>query len=110
MYINSSGLADLADSNGTNTWSAYGIALNGASVNQALRVAREDSDFTPGFTLSLSGAADDGVYVLSGTAGAIAPVGDLVAGMYPVVLMVAKSTTKAYLKIVGGRSDAGVLV
>jgi len=110
VYINSSGLADLADANGSNTWTVRGIALHGASVNQRLSIALEDSDFTPGFTLSLSGAADDGVYVLSATAGGIAPVTDLAAAMYPVVLMVAKSATKAYLKIVGGRSDAGVLV
>lgn len=110
VYINSSGLAMLADADGSGTWGVYGIAIHGASVNQPLRVCREDNDFTPGFTLSLSGAADDGVYVLSTTAGGIAPVTDLAAAAYPVVLMVAKSTTKAYLKIVGGRSDAAVLV
>jgi hypothetical protein len=109
VYINSSGLAMKADANGSSTWSVRGIVLNGASVNQSTRIALEDSDFTPGFTLSLSGAADDGVYVLSATAGGIAPVTDLASGHYPVVLMVAKSTTKAYLKIVGGRSDATAL-
>lgn len=110
VYINSSGVALAADANGTNTWSVYGIALNGGGSGQSIRVAREDSDFTPGFTLSLSGSGDDGVYVLSTTAGGIAPVTDLAAGAYPVILMVAKSTSKAYLKIVGGRADAGVLV
>lgn len=110
IYINSSGVAMKTDANALASAGAYGIALHGASVNQSLRIAREDSDFTPGFTLSLAGAADDGVYVVSATAGGIAPVTDLAAAMYPVILMVAKSTTKAYLKIVGGRSDAAVLV
>ncbi len=40
------------------------------------------------------------MYVLSGTAGGIAPMDDLAAGMYPVVLGVAYSTTKMALKIV----------
>lgn len=93
----------LADSNASAaTATCVGIALHGASSGQPLKFVYEDDDFTPGGTLSLSGAGDDGVYVLSGTAGAFAPVADLAAGMYPVILMVAKSATKAKLKIING--------
>lgn len=81
---------------------AVGIALHGASDGQPLEYVYEDDDFTPGATLSLSVAADSGVYVLSGTAGGIAPVGDLASTMYPVILGVAKSTSKMILKIIYG--------
>lgn len=76
-----------------------GIALHGASSGQPITYDYEDDDFTPGATLSLSAAGDTGVYVLDGTAGGICPFDDLAAGDYPVILMVAKSTTKAVLKI-----------
>lgn len=95
--------AKLADTNASAaTSNVVGIALHGASDTQPLLIVTEDDDFTPGFTLSLSGAGDDGVYVLSATAGGIAPVTDLAAGYYPVILMVAKSASKAVLKIVRG--------
>jgi len=105
VYLDSaaSNRAKLADANASAaTSNVVGIALHGAADGQPLTYAYEDDDFTPGFTLSLSGIADDGVYVLSGTAGAIAPVTDLAAGMYPVLLHVAKSTTKSVLKIMRG--------
>lgn len=86
---------------------AIGIALNGAADGQPVRVCTYDPDFTPGATLSLSGAGDDGIYVVSGTAGGICPVTDLAAADYPCVLMVAKSTTKAVLNPTWG---GGVLV
>lgn len=90
------------------TADCVGIALNSGAAGQPGRYTDDDPDFTPGGTLSLSVAADSGVYVLSGTAGGIAPMDDLAAGMYPVVLGVAKSTTKLVLKIV--KSTAAVLV
>ena len=93
----------LADANASAaTAKCVGIALHGASSGQPLTIVEEDDDFTPGGTLSISAAADDGVYVLSGTAGGIAPVGDLASGWYPVVLGVAKSTTKMILKPIRG--------
>lgn len=93
-------LAD-ADSSAT-TAKAVGIALHGAAAGQALAIVEEDDDFTPGGTLSLVDNADSGVYVLSGTAGGIAPMDDLAGGDYPVVLGVAKSATKMILKIIRG--------
>jgi len=93
----------LADANASAaTANPVGIALHGAASGQPLTYVYEDDDFTPGGTLSLSAAADDGTYVLSATAGGIAPVGDLASGHYPVILGVAKSTTKMNLKIVRG--------
>lgn len=79
-----------------------GIALHGASAGQPLEIDVEDDDFAPGGTLSLSAGGDTGIYVLSGTAGGIAPMDDLASGDYPVILMVAKSTSKAILKIING--------
>ncbi len=105
LYADGSDSSDLklADANASAaTANCVGIALHGASDGQPLEYVYEDDDFTPGATLSLSAAADDGVYVLSGTAGGIAPVGDLAAAMYPVIIGVAKSTTKMNLKIVRG--------
>ena len=105
VYEDSSDSFDLklADANASAaTANPVGIALHGASDGQPLEYVYEDDDFTPGGTLSLSAAADDGVYVLSGTAGGIAPIGDLASGMYPVILGVAKSTTKMNLQIVRG--------
>lgn len=79
-----------------------GVALHGASSGQPLEYVYEDDDFTPGATLTLSVGTAIPVYVLSDTAGGIMPAADLEAGDYPVFLMVAKSTTKASLKIVRG--------
>lgn len=85
----------LADSNASAaTATAIGIAANGASAGQPIRVILEDPDLTVGATLSMTAP----VYVLSATAGGIAPIADLTTGWYPVVIMVAKSTTKAIFK------------
>lgn len=73
------------------TAAAFGIALNGASTGQPVRVVTADPALTVGGTLSLTAP----VYVLSGTAGGIAPIADLAAGDYPVVLLVATSTSVA---------------
>lgn len=76
-----------------------GIALNGAASGQPVQYTWDDPDFTPGATLTLSVASAKPAYVLSATAGGIAPAADLAANMYPVYIMTAKSTTKAVLKI-----------
>lgn len=105
VYEDSSDSSDfkLADANASAaTANPVGIALHGASDGQPLTIVTEDDDFTPGGTLSLSAGADSGVYVLSGTAGGIAPMDDLAAAMYTVIIGVAKSTTKMKLKIVRG--------
>jgi hypothetical protein len=102
LYLNS---ADnrlyKADANASiATADCVGIALGGGAAGQPITYCYEDPNFTPGGTLSLAAAADSGVYVLSATAGGIAPMDDLAAGMYPCVLGVAYSTTKMSLRIV----------
>lgn len=64
-----------------------GVALNGASDGQPLAIAR-GGDVTIGATLTAGTA-----YYLSGTAGGIAPVADVGAGEYVVLLGLAKSTS-----------------
>lgn len=80
-----------------------GVAVtSAAAAGQDLVVVTYDPDFTPGATLSLSAAGDRGVYVLSANAGGIAPVGDLASTMYPIVLGLARSSTKMLLRPVQG--------
>lgn len=85
-----------ADTNGTLIQaSVIGIALNGASAGQPITYVYDDDDFTPGATLV------NGVfYILSGTPGGIAPAADMVGGWRPALLFLAKSTTKAVMRIV----------
>lgn len=93
----------LADNDASSTTSnPVGIALHGAASGQPLTYVYEDDDFTPGGTLSLSAAADTAVYCLSSTAGGICPFDDLGASDYPVILFIAKSTSKAIMKILRG--------
>jgi hypothetical protein len=64
-----------------------GIALNGASVGQPVKVHKSGN-------LTLNAVLTAGqIYILSNTAGGIAPHSDLTTGWYPVVLGVALSTT-----------------
>jgi len=78
-----------------------GVALHGASANQPITYVYEDDDFTPGATLTTGT-----IYVASGTAGGIAPAADITTGWYPTVLFIAKSTSKAVLKLVAGGAAA----
>ena len=99
VYLDSNGLYQLADCDASATTSAaIGIAANGAGTGQKIIVILEDDDLTVGGTLSMTAP----LYVLSGTGGGIAPIADLATSDYPVVLLVAKSTTKAVFKIVRG--------
>jgi hypothetical protein len=74
-----------------------GIALVAASAGQPVTYAVSDTDFTPGATLTVGES-----YYVASTAGSIAPVGDITTGDFPTFLFVAKSTTKAVLKLVSG--------
>lgn len=96
VYLNASNAWVPADSNASATGNGItdtrGIALNGAAAGQPLSVLIEDADFTPG------GALTNGATVyLSTTAGGITH--DVpTTGAYPVVLGVAKSTSKMNLR------------
>jgi hypothetical protein len=90
VYLDSNGKVQAADANASATTAAvYGIAENGGAINQRISVILEDDDLTIGATVAIGD-----VLILSGTAGGIAPVADLVSGWYCTVLGVAKSTTK----------------
>lgn len=100
VYVDSaaSNTVKLADANlSAAAADCVGIALHGAAANQPITWVEEDPDFTPGGTLVVGT-----IYVLSGTAGGIAPAADMVSGWYPNVLFIAKSTTKAVMKLVKG--------
>lgn len=71
-----------------------GIALNAASVGQPLSYVKTDANFDPGFT-----ATEGEIYVLSGTAGAIAPEADLASGDAVVILGVGLSTGNIKLNV-----------
>jgi hypothetical protein len=83
---------NLADANASTTTAAVaGLAASGGAAGQQIIVVLYDDDLTVGGTLSTSAP----IYVLSGTAGGIAPVADLTTGWYARPVLVAKSTTKA---------------
>lgn len=107
LYLDSTaGTFKLADANASaTTANVVGYAANSASAGQYIGVVMEDDDFTPGGTLSMT----TGVYVLSATAGGIAPSADLATGHYPAVVLIAKSTTKAIFKIVRGSAALSLL-
>ena len=85
-------LAD-ADSATAAIRSPIGIALNGASNGQPLKIHKSGSIVT-GATMT-SGLA----YYLSKTAGGIAPVADIAAGGYSVFLGITTSTTALKVNI-----------
>lgn len=86
----------LADADGSaTTANVAGVALHGAAAGQPITFTDEDDDFTPSATMT-----PGGIYVLSGTAGGIAPVADLASGDFTSVLMVAKSATRAILRTI----------
>jgi len=93
VYLDGNGKWQLADANGTGTTAVEGLAAHTAAADQVLSVVYEDDDLTLGATLSMVAP----VYVLSGTAGGIAPTADITTGWHPKPFIVAKSTTKCIL-------------
>ena len=104
LYLDSTAqsfkLAD-ADASAT-TANVVGYAANSASAGQYVGVVTEDDDVTIGATMSTAA----GIYVLSATAGGYSPSASLAANMYPVVVLIAKSTTKGIFKITRGTVPA----
>ena len=101
VYIDSSGLVQLADADASATAAqAKGIAMTGGAAGQPCRVAIS-GNIDPGFTVTVGE-----IYVVSATAGGIAPVADLATGMYPHIL--GFGTTASNLKIIN--QFAGVAV
>jgi hypothetical protein len=103
VYADSTALDDfgkakvkLADANASAaTASVIGIAANTASSGQPVRVVSIDSDFTHG----LATVAAGDIIIVSATAGGLAPASDMASGMYPAIVMLAKSATKAIVSV-----------
>lgn len=85
-----------ADSNASlATTKVAGIAGHATTAaGQPIAIVYEDPNLTVGATLSMVAP----VYVLSATAGGIAPSADIAAGWYPVIIGVATSTTTMNFK------------
>lgn len=96
VYVSSAdGRYYAADANVSTTWEVAGLAAHATTAaGQPIAIITEDPQLTVGATLSMVAP----VYVLSATAGGIAPSADIAAGWYPVVVGVAISTTKMYFK------------
>lgn len=94
----------LADANVSTKVKVAGIAGHGAAAGQPLAIIYWDPALTLGGTLSMSAP----VYVLSATAGGVAPSADIAATHYPVVVGVAISTTKIYFapRLIQGTAPA----
>ncbi len=94
----STGRFVLADASDSVLCNVIGIASHAAINGQPLAVCYYADDMTLGATMSTATM----VYVLSATAGGIAPVADLSAGgLYPNVCIIATSTTKCIFRAPG---------
>lgn len=101
VYLSSSGTWLLADANASaTTANVQGIALNGAASGQPVAVAVGGS-LNPGFTVTVGA-----VYVLSATAGGIAPVADLATGWYTGIVGV--GITSSNLRLIMFRAGVAV--
>ncbi len=78
-----------------------GIAINSAASGAPVTVVTQDDDLTLGGT-----AAEGTIYILSATAGGIAPAADLTTGWYAVVVALGKSATKVRFRAEGLRNDS----
>lgn len=87
------------------TAQVIGMALHAAASGQPIAVLTADDNLTVGATLSMSAP----VYVLSATAGGIAPVADLTTGWRPAPVLVAISTTKAIFRASALRGTAAAV-
>jgi len=86
-----SNLITKTDVNASGKQTVHGIALCGASAGQPVVYATVDDDLT---LFASSGLTVGILYVLSGTAGGIAPAADLATGLTGIFVGVAKSATK----------------
>ncbi len=79
--------AKLADCDAEASAVLWGVAMNGASSGQKVTI-QTAGDFNPGATATIGE-----VYVVSSTAGGIAPIGDLLTGDYVTILGVATTAS-----------------
>lgn len=98
VYVDAtSGKLKLADADVLASAAAAGIAENGGGAGQWISVIYEDDDFTAGGTLVVGET-----YVVSTTAGGIAPIGDLASGDFTTILGIAKTAAKLNLRLFAG--------
>lgn len=83
----------LADADAATTAECYGIALNGCASGQVVKV-QVGGELNVGATLTVGQ-----VYVVSTTAGGIAPYADLASGDYVSILGVADTTSNLVLRL-----------
>ena len=101
IYIDSNSLVQLADADLSAAAAAcIGVAVNGASANQPISY-QTSGGLDLGATLTIGE-----IYVLSGTAGGVAPEADLATGDYVVILGVATAADNLKMTII----DSGVQV
>jgi hypothetical protein len=95
----------LADANGASTLirTPIGLASNSAGIGQNVRYIISDPDLTIGGTVT-NGAA----FVLSATAGGIAPIADQTTGWYPCLVMIGISSTKVAFRVSGLKSSTAL--
>lgn len=84
----------LADADALASVTRVGIALHGASAGQPITVARPKGDIDLGVTITVGT-----VYVVSTTAGGIAPLSDLLSGDFVCILGVGTAADKLSMSI-----------
>ncbi len=85
-----------------------GVALHAAEPGQPVDYCYEDPDFIPGFTTNVK--ADNNVFILSATAGGIAPVGDLANPLYPVIVGTVKTAGAAGVGTISLKIQKGAII
>lgn len=95
VYRDTDGTYKLADADGASATirTARGIALNGASSGQPLRIQKQ-GNITIGATLTAGTT-----YYLSNTAGGICPLADVGSGEYYHIIGIATSTTNLLMAL-----------
>ncbi len=96
-YYDADGKADLADADAQTTAAAKGIAVNDAAADQFINILEEGDIDDIGGTMTIGET-----YVVSTTAGGIAPIGDLASGDFTTILGIAETAIKLPVKITIG--------
>lgn len=94
LYLDSSaGTLKLLDADDTAATATFaGIALNGGATGQPISYLAPGGTINPGATVTVGE-----IYVASGTAGGIAPEGDLATGDYVTIIGVGLTSSTMYL-------------
>lgn len=77
------------DSATTEVRDVYGMAVTSSATGAPVSIVLED----PALAIAASGLTNGTIYLLSATAGGLAPAADATTGWYPTVVAIAKSGT-----------------